>query len=181
MFSRMSSTWADLFKADTKIIESSNPPLNELEISQGWICVDDTNNCEDVNDLGKHEFLSDDQKERRAQWQKRLQKGRSKQHNSMPSKARSRKSSNQTTGKNTETNQVQSTSNKSSNSQEVSLRAKLRLAVEAASANNEENEDDVVSSSYQAHREKPYQKRSQNQRGSRRMNPIQQPCQRGMN
>jgi hypothetical protein len=181
----MSSTWADLFKADRKIVENSNPQCNELEISNGWICVDDKNNCEDVTDLGKHEFLSDDQKERRAQWQKRLQKGRSKQQRSMPSKARSRKSSNQT-AKTEKNNQVQSsaTSLKSSNliSQEVSLRAKLRLAVEAASgANNEENEDDVASSSFQAHREKIYQKTSRSQRGSRRLNPIQQPCQRGMN
>jgi len=179
----MSSTWADLFKADRKIVDNSTPE-SELEISSGWICVGDNNDCEDVNDLGKHEFLSDDQKERRAQWQKRLQKGRSKQHNSMPSKARSRKSSNQNNVK-TENNQVQSTTTsiKTSNliSQEVSLRAKLRLAVEAAGANNEENEDDVVSSSFQAHREKPYQKTSRSKRGSRRMNPIQQPCQRGMN
>jgi len=177
----MSSTWADLFKSDKKFVEASNqsPGTTEHEISNDWLCVDDENNCEEVHDLEKHEFLTEDQKERRAQWQKRLQKGRSKQHSSMPSKARSRK----TSQVKTENNKVQSTSNKaSSNSQEVSLRAKLRLAVEAAAAggSNEEGEE-VSGNSFQPHREKAFQKNSRGQRGSRRMNTIQQPCQRGMN
>lgn len=188
MFSRMSNTWADLFKASaaSQIVEDSNPQCLH-EISNEWICVDDKQNCEFVNDLEKHEFLTDEQKERRAQWQKRLQKGRSKNYNSMPSKARLRKNS--SNSQKTD-NQVQSnTTSNSVNSDEnkVHLRAKLRLAVAAAGSQGEvgrTNDDDgSVSPSFSAHRFKPNGGgKSGKNKGARRMQQqIQQPCQRGMN
>jgi len=181
----MSNTWADLFKASaaSQIVEDSNPQCLH-EISNEWICVDDKQNCEFVNDLEKHEFLTDEQKERRAQWQKRLQKGRSKNYNSMPSKARLRKNSNNT--QKTDTHQVQSntTSNNHSDENKVHLRAKLRLAVEAAGEGKVGTDDDgSVSPSFSAHRFKPVGGgKSGKNKGARRMQqPIQQPSQRGMN
>lgn len=184
----MSNTWADLFKAknnDLNPIDSSPQCLHE--ISNDWICVDEKQNCESVNDLGKHEFLTDDQKERRAQWQKRLQKGRSKNYNSMPSKARFRKNSSNTVQKNCDDTQVQSNNSTSNHTNKSAsqdqLRAKLRLAVEAAGS-NASVEEPPVSPSFVAHRIKPSgQKNARNcNRGARRnMQPIQQPSQRGMN
>lgn len=175
----MSSTWADLFKKPTNIVENSSPQCLH-EISNDWICVDDQQNCETVDDLQKHEFLSEDQKQRRKQWQKRLQKGRSKNYNSLPSKARLRKNSsspqNVENKENNNNSQVQSLNSQNQNAQ---LRAKLRLAVEAAgsSASSENN-----ASSFQPKIKPSNQKPSRNQRvnAPRRM-PIQQPSQRGMN
>jgi len=134
----------------------------------------------------KHEFLTDEQKERRAQWQKRLQKGRSKNYNSLPTKARLRKNSsnNQNNSQKTDNHQVQSNTTSNSDENKVHLKAKLRLAVEAAGSQEGRTDDDgSVSPSFSAHRFKPVGGgKSGKNRGARRMQqPIQQPCQRGMN
>lgn len=186
MFSSISNTWADLFKRTNSptIVENSSPQCLH-EISNDWICVDDQQNCENVDDLKKHEFLSQDQKDRRAQWQKRIQKGRSKNYNSMPSKAKFRKNSNASPVNNKSENNNNNSSKVQSNttSQQAQLRAKLRLAVEQAGCSNSEQE--TTNTNFPNPNFKPKQakpaKNNYNLRSAARKMPIQQPSQRGMN
>lgn len=179
MFSSISNTWADLFKTatSTQILEAEQPQCLH-EISSDWICVDERQNCETVDDLGKHEILDDVTKERRAQWQKRLQKGRSKRHNSMPSKAKFRRASSATLAQNTQNSSHQASQNTSQN---TSLKAKLRLAVEAASNQDDGSTSPVFTEARQAKIPSKKTSRNQNRAGQLRRMPIQQPCQRGMN
>lgn len=181
MFSSISNTWADLFKAKTTSNIEAEQPQCLHEISSDWICVDEAQNCEAVNDLGKHEILDEDTKERRAQWQKRLQKGRSKRHNSMPSKAKLRKAS--TASYNTTLTQTQTTSSNTPNGgqQAASLKAKLRLAVEAAQQQDEGVSSPVFTEARQTKIPSKKGPRIQNHTAQFRRMPIQQPCQRGMN
>jgi len=190
MFSTISNTWADLFKRNnSKIIENSSPQCLH-EISNDWICVDDQQNCETVDDLKKHEFLTEEQKDRRAQWQKRLQKGRSNKYNSMPSKAKFRKNSNsspvnnKSEHNNNNSSKVQSNST-SSNHQQAQLRAKLRLAVEQAGCSNSEqetsNNNSFPNPNFKLKQAKPVKNNNYNLRSVARKMPIQQPSQRGMN
>lgn len=177
MFSSISNTWADLFKTTSSNLEAEQPQCLH-EISSDWICVDERQNCETVDDLGKHEILDDDTRERRAQWQKRLQKGRSKRHNSMPSKAKFRKASSATM-------LVQPAQNSSQNTtqQASSLKAKLRLAVEAAQSacQDEGSTSPGFTEARQTKMPSKKSSRNQNRAGQLRRMPIQQPCQRGMN
>lgn len=176
MFSSISNTWADLFKTTSSNLEAEQPQCLH-EISSDWICVDERQNCETVDDLGKHEILDDDTRERRAQWQKRLQKGRSKRHNSMPSKAKFRKASSATM-------LVQPAQNSSQNTtQQASLKAKLRLAVEAAQSacQDEGSTSPGFTEARQTKMPSKKSSRNQNRAGQLRRMPIQQPCQRGMN
>jgi len=187
MFSSISNTWADLFKRNNSpnIVENSSPQCLH-EISNDWICVDDQQNCETVDDLKKHEFLTQDQKDRRAQWQKRLQKGRSKNYNSMPSKAKFRKNSNSSPVNNkSEHNNNSSKVQSNTTSQQAQLRAKLRLAVEQAGCSNSEQETNHSNTNFPNPNFKPKQakpaKNNYNLRSAARKMPIQQPSQRGMN
>jgi len=180
MFSSISNTWADLFKTTSSNIEAEQPQCLH-EISSDWICVDERQNCETVDDLGKHEILDDDTRERRAQWQKRLQKGRSKRHNSMPSKAKFRKASSATML----VQPAQNSSHPSQNTtqQATSLKAKLRLAVEAAqgACQDEGSTSPGFTEARQTKMPSKKSSRNQNRAGQLRRMPIQQPCQRGMN
>jgi len=191
MFSTISNTWADLFKRNnSKIIENSSPQCLH-EISNDWICVDDQQNCETVDDLKKHEFLTPEQKDRRAQWQKRIKKGRSNKYNSMPSKAKIlRKNSNASPVNNKSENINNSSkvqSNTTSNHQQAQLRAKLRLAVEQAGCSNSEqettnnNHTNFPNPNYKPKQAKPVKNNNYNLRSGARKMPIQQPSQRGMN
>jgi len=192
MFSSISNTWADLFKRNnsspSEIVENSSPQCLH-EISNDWICVDDQQNCETVDDLKKHEFLTEEQKDRRAQWQKRLQKGRSNKYNSMPSKAKFRKNSNsspvnnKSEHNNNNSSKVQSNSTSSNQAQ---LRAKLRLAVEQAGCSNSEqettnNNNSFPNPNFKPKQAKPVKNNNYNLRSGARKMPIQQPSQRGMN
>ena len=190
MFSTISNTWADLFKRNnSKIIENSSPQCLH-EISNDWICVDDQQNCETVDDLKKHEFLTPEQKDRRAQWQKRIKKGRSNKYNSMPSKAKIlRKNSNASpvNNKSENNNSSKVQSNTTSNHQQAQLRAKLRLAVEQAGCSNSEqettnnNHTNFPNPNYKPKQAKPVKNNNYNLRSGARKMPIQQPSQRGMN
>lgn len=192
MFSTISNTWADLFKRNnSKIIENSSPQCLH-EISNDWICVDDQQNCETVDDLKKHEFLTPEQKDRRAQWQKRIKKGRSNKYNSMPSKAKIlRKNSNASPvnnkSENNNNNSSKVQSNTTSNHQQAQLRAKLRLAVEQAGCSNSEqettnnNHTNFPNPNYKPKQAKPVKNNNYNLRSGARKMPIQQPSQRGMN
>jgi len=195
MFSTISNTWADLFKRNNSEITENSSPQCLHEISNDWICVDEKQNCETVDDLKKHEFLTPEQKDRRAQWQRRLQKGRSNKYNSMPCKAKKilRKNSNASPVNNKSENnnnhnnssKVQS-SNTSSNHQQAQLRAKLRLAVEQAGCSNSEqettnNHTNFPNPNFKPKQAKPVKHNNYNLRSGARKMPIQQPSQRGMN
>jgi hypothetical protein len=142
-----------------------------------------------VDDLKKHEFLTPEQKDRRAQWQKRIKKGRSNKYNSMPSKAKIlRKNSNASPVNNkSENNSSKVQSNTTSNHQQAQLRAKLRLAVEQAGCSNSEqettnnNHTNFPNPNFKPKQAKPVKNNNYNLRSGARKMPIQQPSQRGMN
>lgn len=183
MFSSFTNTWADLFKGKNASNIEAEQPQCLHEISSDWICVDEQQNCEAVNDLGKHEILDEETKVRRAQWQKRLQKGRSKRHNSMPSKAKFRKSTAPATSAVLTQTQTTSSNTPSGGSQAAaSLKAKLRLAVAAAQSGQDEGSTSpIFTEARQAKIPSKKGPRNQNRAAQLRRMPIQQPCQRGMN
>lgn len=184
MFS--SFKWSDLFRKSEG--DMSLDITCQHEISNDWICVDDAQNCEVIN-IDEHEVLDEATKQRRRKWQKRLLKGRSQAHNSLPSKAkvmRRQPTKNNTLPQNNSdaaTTIQQATSNPNNNNATTThLRQKLRLAVEQqAAATTAALEDSPPSPNTRRTTKIPTTKKSARSVAVVRKRYIQQPSQRGMN
>jgi len=179
------SKWSGLFKSSANSTTVEVSATCTHDISDEWICVDDAENCELIN-IDEHEVLDEATKARRQKWQKRLLKGRSQRHNSLPSKAKMRKSSQKASPSSSQpkNNITNSTSSTNASSHQIALRAKLKLAVEAAAtANHEETNASaaVPTSPPKARKAKRTSFKNQSVAKNVTSRYIQQPCQRGMN
>jgi len=114
----MFKLWSDLFK--TAEVPSATITT---EIHEDWLAIEeDYETAESVQNIHEHQILTAAMKQRRAQWQKRIQKGRSPGDAAMPAKALRRRSRNSTSSK-TETSRQDG---------RTELQKKLQVAIEAS-------------------------------------------------
>jgi len=176
------SKWSDLFKSSATT-ELQVSATCTHDISDEWICVDDADNCEVIN-IDQHEVLDEATKARRRKWQKRLLKGRSQRHNSLPSKAKLR----QRASVSTSSEQVQTTttttttSSNPASTHQTQLRAKLKLAVDAAAAAGlDGSETPAAPKQRKMVTSRSHKRKAQAVQRGANARCIQQPSQRGMN
>jgi len=114
----MFKLWSDLFKA-------ANVPSASIstEIHEDWLAIEeDHETAETVQNIHNHQILTAAMKQRRVQWQKRIQKGRSSGDAAIPAKALRRRSRNSTSSRSEPTRQDGRTV----------LQKKLQVAIEAS-------------------------------------------------
>jgi len=181
----MFKLWSDLFKG----AEPSATHASNLDIADDWINVEGSLDTIEVQNLNEHEVLSEETKERRRKWAKRLLKGRPQHHSGLPSKAqlkqRRRTSSAAPAASSSQTTSRPSTSADSDHQSQ--LRAKLKIATQHATALNSESNTPTpaASSSLNVRNAKSKRAACKNPYATRKspksMRVIQQPANRGIN
>merc|ERR1719378_1204160 len=119
----MFKLWTDLFKTADG---SPSAEVKVTEIHEDWLAIEeDFQTAEAVQNIHEHQILTKDMKRRRAQWAKRIQKGRKASESGKPTMAlRKRNARNSTSSQKTEVRAEKIT-------EKSPLQNKLRMAIEA--------------------------------------------------
>lgn len=178
--------WSDLFKE----AESTTPtaqPTNE-EICDDWIDVQDPDTIQVINITAEPE-LSEEAKERRRKWAKRILKGRPQRISQLPTKAQLKKRrKNRALDGPSHTTSAQRTSDHHNNTNH--LRAKLKLAQTAIQQQHSESQavggggttkESAGSLNGRSAQRKCKDGSKQSARVACRARVIQQPANRGQN
>lgn len=172
MFNKL---WSDLFKGVQPTIET-----RPEDIADEWMLMEDVDRSELIN-INEHEVLSEEAKERRRKWAKRIEQGRSHRHSQLPSKAQLKQR--RKTQSESSSRPAENTTSAASNDQHSQLRAKLKLAV--SSANQASTTEPTSSSSLTTRSAKSKRKEGSAAKHTTirntRQRVIQQPASRGVN